>query len=64
MSKKTRDGDPRKARPMMGEHSPPPLSEELITKLQAAVNAAQRKHDTRNPASGETKERPATAKDQ
>jgi hypothetical protein len=64
MSKKTRDGEPGKDRPMVDERAPPPLSEELITKLQAAVNAARRKHDTRKPVVGETKEPPLTAKDQ
>lgn len=64
MSKKTRDGDPGKARPMMSERAPPPLSEELIIKLQAAVNAARRKHDTRNRVGGETNDPSATAKDQ
>ena len=64
MSKKTRDGEPGKARSMVGERAPPPLSEELIAKLQAAVNAAQRKHDKRNRVSGDTKEPSPTAKDQ
>ena len=54
MSKKTKGGEPRHARPMMVERAPPLLSEELINKLQAAVSAAHRKHDMRNRAGEET----------
>jgi hypothetical protein len=43
MSNGTNDGRPKKDRPMMDEAAPPPLSEELIAKLQRAVSAAQRK---------------------
>jgi hypothetical protein len=43
MSKKTSDGEPRISRLTNGERTPPPLSEQLIAKLQGAVEAAQRK---------------------
>jgi len=44
MSKGSNDGRPKRGRrPMMVEATPPPLGEELIAKLQNAVNAAQRK---------------------
>ncbi len=46
MSKKSNDGGPRLPRPKRSVSAPPPLSEELIAKLQGAVIAAQRK---RNP---------------
>jgi hypothetical protein len=69
MTKKTKGGEPRHARPMMAERAPPLLSEELITKLQAAVSAAHRKLDMRDRVSGETvsqetRETSRTAKDQ
>jgi hypothetical protein len=43
MAKKPGDGRPQKGRPRTAQASPPPLSEELIAKLQGAVEAAQRK---------------------
>lgn len=69
MSKKTKGGEPRHGRPMMAERAPPFLSEELVAKLQAAVNAAHRKHHMRNrvgeeTVSQETQETSLTAKDQ
>jgi hypothetical protein len=56
MAKKTSDGEPRSARPKRGEIAPPLLSEELIEKLQAAVNAAQRKRQTRADVTHEQRE--------
>jgi hypothetical protein len=43
MSKKTSEGASKDIRPPHGEHTPPLLSEKLVAKLQAAVEAAQRK---------------------
>jgi hypothetical protein len=42
MSKGAKDGRSKRERPMTEGPTPPPLSEELIAKLQRAVNAAQR----------------------
>jgi len=39
---KTGDGEPINVRPIKSERAPPPLSAELIAKLQGAVDAAQR----------------------
>jgi hypothetical protein len=50
MPKKTQKADIHDAKPMRREPAPPLLSEEGITKLQAAVDAAQRKRlSRRNP---------------
>jgi hypothetical protein len=43
MPKKSQDAKPKDARPMEGERAPPPLSDEMIEKFRAAVDAAQRK---------------------
>jgi hypothetical protein len=48
MPKKNQDAEPKDATPMQGERAPPPLSEEMIAKLQAAVEAARRKHMPRH----------------
>jgi hypothetical protein len=48
--KKPLDGKPTKSRLDFGARTPPPLSEELIAKLQGAVRAAQQKKD---PQSGQ-----------
>jgi hypothetical protein len=51
MPKKSQDAEPKDAGPMQGERAPPPLSEEMIGKLQAAVDAARRERMPRhNPA--------------
>jgi hypothetical protein len=63
MSKKMSGGEPSEARLLKGERAPPLLSEELIAKLQGAVNAAQRKR-TLQPSMQETKETALTVKDQ
>jgi hypothetical protein len=67
MSRKRKGDEIRHA--MMAERAPPLLSEQLITKFQAAVSAAHRKHDMRNRVSeetvGEETRKPSlTAKDQ
>ena len=43
MSKRVSDSRPLKDRPMTEEGPPPLLSDKLITQLQAAVSAAQRR---------------------
>jgi hypothetical protein len=43
MSKRENGCEPKKSRPMPREAAPPLLSDELITQLQNAVSAAQRK---------------------
>jgi hypothetical protein len=49
MSKKTSEGASKDIRPPKGEHTPPPLlSEKLVAKLQAAVEAAQRKRTSQH----------------
>jgi hypothetical protein len=63
MPKKTNDRESSYTRSMQGERAPPLLSEELIAKLQGAVNAARRKHDVKNRVSEEIKESASTAKD-
>jgi len=41
MSKRASDFRLRDLQPLPGEHTPPPLSEKLIAKLQQAVTAAR-----------------------
>ncbi len=43
MPKKRREVEPRESAPMPVERMPSPLSEEMIEKLRAAVDAAQRR---------------------
>ena len=59
MSKGTYDGRPQEGCPMTDEAAPPPLSEELIAKLQNAVSAAQRKRmsDPDNASGSQSPER-------
>jgi hypothetical protein len=49
MPKKDDPLESKNARPGKGERMPPPLGADLIAKLQAAVDAAQRRHQ-RQPA--------------
>jgi hypothetical protein len=48
MPKKSQDAKPKDSGPLKYERSPPPLSEEMIARLQAAVDTAQRKHMPRD----------------
>jgi hypothetical protein len=59
MSKGANDGGPKSDRPIMEEAAPPPLSEELIAKLQSAVRAAQLKRvpDPKNKSAIESPEK-------
>jgi indole-3-glycerol phosphate synthase len=41
--RKDTDGESLDERPMRSERMPPPLSEDLVAKLQGAVEAAQRR---------------------
>jgi hypothetical protein len=43
MPKKRREAESEESAPMPLERMPPPLSEEMIEKLRAAVDAAQRR---------------------
>lgn len=49
MPKHDADDVPKNPRPDKGERMPPPLSTELIAKLQAAVAAARRKRLRQSP---------------
>jgi len=53
MPEKSQDAEPTDASPMQSERAPPQLSEEMIEKFRAAVDAARRKRMPRhNPATG------------
>jgi hypothetical protein len=49
MPKDARDADPSEASPIRPDSDPPPLSEELIEKLYAAVNKARQKRASEPP---------------
>jgi hypothetical protein len=53
MSKRTRDGGPKRSSLIAGEPTPQYLSEKLIAELQGAVNAAQRKRMPHSHDKGE-----------
>ena len=55
MPKKDEHTDKKTSRPASGERMPPPLGTDLIAKLQAAVEAAQRKRLAQSATQGDPK---------
>jgi hypothetical protein len=55
--KKTHEAGPEESGSMPGERMPPPLSEEMIAKLRAAVDAAQRKRMPRRDPAADPEQR-------
>jgi hypothetical protein len=51
MPKKLSDDKPSTEHPMQSGREPPPLSEDLITQLQMAVNKARQKHTSQTLSS-------------
>jgi hypothetical protein len=51
MPKKVRDDRPLNEHPLQASREPPPLREDLIAKLQMAVNKARAKRTSQTPSS-------------